>query len=262
MQKLEPLLNQQSFLLIRCFGHFIVETSHKIPLEWQRQGVKKLFALLLIYPDGVSVDKLKESLFSNKKKNQEYNLKTLIYYLRRLLEPHIEKFEESNFILYENGKYKFNFESKYYLLDLKEFILHYQRGLNAIKEKNINSGYMEYKKAAELYTGDMLEDIDLIELEGIRESYRKYYLQILLFLAEYSLNNNIYENCICYSEQILTYDKYEERAYCYLMRSYFRTGQKNLVKNKYYLCKKVIEKELKIKLSRQTEELYKQLMKI
>lgn len=256
LQQLKSVLNQQSFLLIRTFGYLEVKTYEGMTLQWQRQGTKKLLALLLLYPEGIFSDKLNEILFCNKETKTESNLRKLVHYLRELLEPDIEKSKESSFIIYKNGKYKFNFESNYYLLDLKEFLLHYQRGLTALKENNINLTYIEYKKAVDFYRGNLLEDIDLLEIETIRESYWNKCSEMLLFLCEYSFNNHKFEDCIDYSKKNITHDKYEEQAYCYLMKCYFKKGRKDLIKEQYYRCKKNIEEELEEKLSQKTEELY------
>ena len=259
VQNLETLL-KKSFILIRAFGRLEVKIGSNL-LKWQRQGLKTIFALLLLHPEGITSEKLQEKFFpKDKKEKASHNLRNLIYYLRQLLEPDIEKFKESNFILYENGIYKLSFARHYLLLDIKEFLNHYQKGFNFFKENDINKAYEEYKKAAGFYRGNLLEDIDLIDIESTREYYRNKYLNILLFLIEYSFNENKLEDCIYYSEQILNYDKYEERAYCYLMKAYFKKGRKDLITTHYRLCRKTIEKKLGMQVSTATENLYNELM--
>ena len=257
VEKLEKVMDKP-FISINVLGDFNVRIGTQ-KVRWERQNMKKLFALLVLYPNGINQDNLSEELFSEKIKGED-NLRTLIHCIRRLFESD-SKTKKSNIIFNESGRYSLNLDSLFYCFDLKEFLSHYEKGLKALKGKKNNIVYSEYMQASGYYRGDLLQDINSILLEPLKENYRRKYIDILLFLIEYTFND-MPEDCFDYIHQLLSCDRYEEQAYRYLMKYYHKKGRKDLIKKYYMEYKNIIEQELKFKLSESTEKLYKELMEV
>ena len=258
IKKLETSIPDMPLFLITAFGNLELKIGTKT-VQWERQQVKKLFALLLLYPGGITQDKLIEEILPDNK-NAESNLSKLIYKLRKFLEPEIQSVKDSKFIIYENGKYKLNLENSYYIFDVKEFLEHYEKGNKSLKSNNKEITCIEYEKGVNFYQGELLEDLNLLNLEPLKEDYRRKCISMLLFLIKYTYTNELWDECIFYCNKILNINKYEEQAYCYLMKCYSKKHWKDLVKKTYDSCKHIMKKDLKLDISESTDQLYKELL--
>ena len=255
----EAILDK-TLLLINILGSIDIKTGN-YTVQWERQNLKKLFALLVLSPSGIGQYKLIEEMFPDEDKNVEHHLRTLIYYLRKALEPDIKNVKESNFVLYENEKYKLNISDQYCILDVKEFLKHHSYGLDALKNNKHDISYCEYKKAIAFYKGDLAEGITSYDLELLRENYKRKYIDMLIFLTNYSLGGNLSDECLTYCDAIIKADKYEENAYCSLMKYYSRKGRADLVKKQYQTYKTLMKKDLKSDVPDSVQKLYDELMK-
>ena len=254
----EILMGKKIFL-INAFGPIDVTVGGS-EVIWERQYLKKIFALLLLSPQGITQDKLIEEIFPQGYKNAEHNLRNLIYYLRKIFDSDTNNSKEYSCIIYENNRYRLNFENEYYIFDVKELLKHHAAGLESLKKNKNEITYTEYKNAISFYKGDLAEGINSYDLNILRENYRRKYIDMLIFLSEYSLRNNLTDEMLNYCDRIFKTDKYEEASYCCLMKYYSRKGRPDLVKKQYQAYKGFMKKELKADVADYVRELYEELI--
>ncbi len=115
------------------------------------------------------------------------------------------------------------------------------------------------KDAVNLYRGDLLEgwyqDWCLFE----RERIQLIYLEILYKLMEYCELHREYETGVKLGEQVLRYDRAQERTHYQLMRIYYLAGNRTGALRQYERCVTSLEKDLGVKPSIRTITLYKQI---
>ena len=248
----------EKIILIRGLGPLDLKIGTDT-IQWERQNLKKLFALLLLYPNGITQNKLIEAIYNNDNKKNNDNLRKLVHFLRKILEYN-DRAKELNFIVSENEKYRLNIDAIHYVFDVKEFISHYEKGMNGIKSKNDEIACMEYKKATDLYTGDLFEGVDMMDLEPVREDYKRKCIEMFIFMIQNKYKNDFTDECMNYCNKILNIDKYEETAYDYLIMCYAKKLRKDLMKTAYMTYKKIMKKELKTNIPESTEKLYNELI--
>ena len=91
------------------------------------------------------------------------------------------------------------------------------------------------------------------------KTLKDIYLLIINKLADYSINNSDYENCITYCHKILEKDNCREDTYRMLMSSYNRLRQKNNALRWYEKCRQALITELGSTPSAETIELLNRL---
>ena len=119
------------------------------------------------------------------------------------------------------------------------------------------------EKAAELYHGGFLEDFiisDLISFQEWivfhRERYFRSMLETLQSLSKiYALQVN-YDQAYKYAWRYAYQAPLEENAHRLLMRILTLSGRRNAALQQYQLCKALVEKELGIEPSAETQQLY------
>jgi PAS domain S-box-containing protein len=247
-------------LEIFCLGILKVCSTTTQVQRWQSNRAKSVFEYLITKRSApVSRDILMDVLWPDyPSRAAANNLKTAIHDLRQNLSP---LFGNSEFpvILLSHEGYMINPEIEL-LVDSDSFEMLWNRGKHLEKEGETIEGIRHFEKAEALYQGDYLAD-SLYEEWTIsrRETLKDIYLLIINKLADYSMNNADYENCITYCHKILEKDNCREDTYRMLMSSYSRLRQKNNALRWYVNCCQTLISELGSHPSAETVSLFHRL---
>lgn len=141
---------------------------------------------------------------------------------------------DSDLLIYEDKTLAINKPGECYI-DLNEFN-------TAIKQASLTDNKKEkinfLKKAAELYSGNVLEGYYESWCEELREQYREKFIsaveQLISLLQESGLNNDL----ILYTEKLMQYDKFNLIAFKVLIKHYVNTGNKAKASKAYVKFKK------------------------
>lgn len=118
---------------------------------------------------------------------------------------------------------------------------------------------LKIQTALSLYRGDLLDgwysDWCLFE----RERLQGMYLAMLNQMIRHCESHRLYEAGLAYGTLVLGYDSASERTHRDLMRLHFMAGDRTAALRQYERCVSALAKELEIKPSQATIELYNQI---
>jgi DNA-binding SARP family transcriptional activator len=118
----------------------------------------------------------------------------------------------------------------------------------------------ELELAASIYQGDFIQD-DVCEEWVLpqREKLREVYLEVLESLSRiYSLNGKP-KTAIEICSSILEKDDCREKVHRRLMLCYHRVGNRDQALRQFHKCSQILKRELEVKPSSKTIELYKKI---
>jgi LuxR family maltose regulon positive regulatory protein len=119
---------------------------------------------------------------------------------------------------------------------------------------------IHYEKITELYQGDFLSEelyADWCYME--REYLKDQFLTSLMRMSECHERLGNFSEAISTLYRALKIDIYREDAYQKLMMLCDKAGRKGEMIRAYHLCRKAIEKDLKLELSSDTRDLFKKI---
>ena len=249
-------------LQVFCLGTFQIRVDGKAIQYWRSIKAKSLLKYLINQQGKpTSKDTLMEVLWPGYVPQlANNNLKTTVRFLRQTLSSAINKTYNLIWVLFQDGNYLINKDVNLWL-DVDQFEYHWHTGRQLEKQSKLAEAISEYKAAEKLYQGDYLRD-DLYEdwTSLRREALKDIFLSILGRLAEYAMQNELYQDCIAYCQKILVEDRCHEDAYRYLMCCYSRLGQRNRAISWYHLAEKNIKSELDISPDNKTRAIYQKLL--
>ena len=117
-----------------------------------------------------------------------------------------------------------------------------------------------YGIAESLYQGDYLQE-DLYEdwPTAQRERLRRTYCDLADRLSEHYIRNGEYNAAISLCHRVLARDNCHEPAHRRLMRCYLAQGQRHLAVRQYLTCVQVLQEELGLEPSQETDALYRSI---
>ncbi|MBL8166371.1 MAG: hypothetical protein JNJ61_30580, partial [Anaerolineae bacterium] len=115
------------------------------------------------------------------------------------------------------------------------------------------------KDAVMLYKGDLLEGWYQDWCIEERARYQDIYTEALHKLMCWCAAREQYEAAIAYGRRILHKDCAHERTHQELMRLYYLSNNRSAALRQYQLCANFLERELAVKPSRRTQELFEQI---
>ncbi len=177
--------------------------------------------------------------------------------LRKTLEPEIVKGVTSAYISRRGDSYRIDLGHAGWV-DLENFAAALRRAREA---GDPSTALTHFVAAESLYGGDFLEEELYNEwCSEPREKFRKDYLYLCKQIVAYYERQGDYQQCLEYAAKYLKVDRYAEDIYRSLMRCYGETGDKFSLTQTFKKCRDIIAKELNCGLSRETEQLYRQLV--
>ncbi|HEX2183788.1 MAG TPA: AAA family ATPase [Rubrobacteraceae bacterium] len=128
------------------------------------------------------------------------------------------------------------------------------------QEKGNADSLTALRKAAELYTGDLLEGSYDEWLLEEREWLRQRYVETLQRLATLLEERRDHARAIPYAERLLRQDPLREETYRLLMRLHDARGDRARALRVYHVCAATLERELAVEPSAPTREAYEALL--
>lgn len=249
-------------LRVCLLGPFSTSIDGQPLAAWPSNKAKALFKYLVTHRRRrVPREQLMEALWPGGDLEASSNsLRVAVHALRQVLAAASGRQEREAFILFEGNAYTFSCNLEF-SVDMEEFERRWQVGRILAKEDDWDRATKEFEAAESLYQGDFLEDDPYEEWTLVRrEALRDVQLAILGKLAESFFKLGDYEGCILRCQKILEHDTRREDVYQWLMRCHAGLGQPGRVRQWYETCVRIFEREFGLAPSRETRELYRQLM--
>jgi DNA-binding SARP family transcriptional activator len=115
-------------------------------------------------------------------------------------------------------------------------------------------------EAAALYQGDVLPDCAAEWIEADRERLRQRAKQVLTTLIGLLEQDRAFGDAIEYAQRLVRLDSLDEQAWCALMRSHSRRGDRATALHLYQQCAATLKKELGIQPSAATRITYREIL--
>lgn len=122
------------------------------------------------------------------------------------------------------------------------------------------------RRAAQLYQGPLLEGLMLSDSPTFeewlflrRDTLEQQALQTLYTLVEQLIRQGAPHEALLFAQRLVTLEPLYEGAYQHLMRIHAALGDRDGMRHQYRLCVDVLERELGVKPSVETQMLYRRL---
>jgi ATP/maltotriose-dependent transcriptional regulator MalT len=215
--------------------------------DWQAAMSKELFFFILMngpvsrdaiglefWPD-LSVKKMRNAFHST------------LYRVRRAIGP--------NGVVVEDGLYRVGD------VDLQFDVVEFKDAVDRARLLPNRDAQAEllWRRAVSLYGGDLLPEAERLWCLTERESLRTMYLEALLGLARRCEERGEFAEAISWYERVLAADELAEDTYRRLMQCYVQSGQRTKALEQYHRCQEVLDRELGVEPSEETEHLYREI---
>ncbi len=251
-------------LVLRLFGSFearlngiLLSMDHFA----RRRSLMLLKILITHYGRVLGRDELIDQLWpSDPPEDAPQLLKSATHYLRRAFgEAHDEK-SRSHFILTTANGYAFNVESGHWI-DSVEFKRAADEGLRFERQGRWREAVAALEVAADLYTGDYLEDEPFCEWAiTARRQLKELYFDVLQALARLLRSGGDYEGAIRCCRRILDLDPCLEDVHCELMELLCRCGKRTQALRQFEACRRALKEEFDSSPLLETEALYRSIL--
>jgi two-component SAPR family response regulator len=237
-------------LVIHAFGHAQVSLSGRtISIsDWQTRETRDLFFFFL-QSSPQTKEELAEIFWPDiSPPRLKMRFKTNIYRLRHAI--------GQNTILFEGERYFFNHNIDYEY-DVENFNKFLEQANSATKSSDSK---VFLQAAIDIVTGPYLADVDSDWAAVKRIRIELQYHAALIRLAGLYLDDNQAVEALEVCQTALKNDPLMEEAYRLSMRAYAILGDGSAVARVFQTCIKILDDELGVKPSRETEKLYQKVI--
>lgn len=246
--------------VVTTFGGLAITSRGRQILseDWTRKAAKMLFLLLIsFYDQPMNRESLMTLLWPDAdSRTSRNNFKVTLNCLLNILDPERMPRTSGTFIHKERTSLQFSTSEECYL-DVRDFEQFVTRG-RVLLAHHTAEGQALLQKGLALYKGDYLCGEVLNEpLLQKRDRLKLLALNGGTELANSYVNQKKYRQSIIWAEWILAIDPCWEEAYRILLISYGIQKDIAMVKQWYRRCCQVLNRELCMPVSEQTEELYR-----
>jgi tetratricopeptide (TPR) repeat protein len=257
------------YLRIYCFGRFRVyrpyESEEITAKEWGSVKAKQILAYLAARDTkkiGITRDKLVDAIWPEIDPQSLGNtFHVTLSHLRKAIEKprksESEK-EKREYVTCQAAVYRLNWEGKIWS-DLTEFLSCLESALRFQKEEKFHLMDLEYQKAAELYSSNLMEDFYDRWAEEVRDEYKEKYNIVFRRLAQSNWEKSDYEKCIRYLQSLLLSDPTDEEAHRMIMLSYALLGSRTSAIRQFKACEDNLKRYLEIEPEPETLNLHKKI---
>jgi LuxR family maltose regulon positive regulatory protein len=187
----------------------------------------------------------------------EKNFHPTISHIRKALNSNQSL--KQNFLLYREGDYLLNVDLAY-RIDIDEFDRLLTEGEAARRARQFDQCVECYEAAVALYRGEFMQGSYDPWVEEQRSYYRRQYLQLIESLAGVAEKMGDWFKATQLAQQILHDDPFREDIHCLLMRSHAGLGNKTAVREQYESLKRLLQSELGVEPSGETNETFQELV--
>ena len=237
---------------VYLFGGLDVNSKSCGHVKWISAKSMELFTYLILKQGhNISKSVIIEDIFPGMPlKNAENYLKTVVYQVRKALEPH----EANSVIISNNGFYKL--ECNNYYVDCIDFENRI-KNINYINTSNIK----EVLDIEKVFAGDLLGDTGYYWSIAEREKYLNYYLELAKKLGQYLLYNEELQQASYILKKLIKFDPFSQEVNCLFMKILANQKDKRGLIIYYDRYVKTIKNELDIYPEADVINLYEQLIK-
>ena len=252
-QRMEISIQRSPKITIQALGpgQVWLDDSLVSVTEWRTQPtVRELFFLLLSNPDGLTKEDVGLILWPDSSTKQlKVQFKNAVYRLRRALGKDI--------VIYDNEAdiYRFNWNLDYQY-DVEMFWKEIKRSKILSGDERIEA----FNAAVKVFQDNYLSEGEGLWIEVEREKIWKAYLRAELGLARLMYFKSNYHSSLAHIHRVLSRDQCQEEAHRLAMKVYATMGNQADLVRQYETCKTVLNKMLGISPSKQTENLFTELL--
>lgn len=238
---------------IYCFGDFEVH-GNSGPIKWITRKVEEMLAYFVVHRE-VNVDAwvLGEILWPEEEPEKiKTNLHTALFRLRKTIKEEglpIEIFSEKG----GRGTYRCSLNRVW--CDFMEFEENALQGI--IPEK---SNIEELERISSLYKEDLFSRKSYVWCEGKKESLRKYYINMLKYMARFYIEEGMYDTAVSALLKAATKDAYDEEIHRSLLLAYSKQKSRAALIRCHTEFKQILAEEMNIEPQSETRELFAKLI--
>ncbi|HEY1294538.1 MAG TPA: BTAD domain-containing putative transcriptional regulator [Chloroflexota bacterium] len=141
--------------------------------------------------------------------------------------------------------------------DCDLFEAHYRHGKAERDRAEYASAARCFREAVAVYAGEFVADRPYAEwAERRRTHFAERRLDVLDWLCEHALRESDMMSLLEYGREILEFDNLRERTHRHLMRAHYYLGDRGLAIRQYQQCAHLLESELGVLPSQQTQQLH------
>ena len=227
----------------------------------RRRAVTLLKILVTNYGKVVNRDELIELLWpSDAPKDAAKLLQIAVHYLRRGLGETDSPKAETSFILTEPNGYAFN-PASFHWLDARAFETKAEEGFHFERQGRWREALLALQSAAQLYTGDYLEDDLYSDWSARRRTHlRDIYFDVLLTTARLLRSTGDHEAAIRPYRRLLELDPCLEDVHRDLMEALCRCGRRTEALRQFEACRRALREEFDVAPVIETETLYRSIL--
>lgn len=225
------------------------------PLRLPQARLQALLTYLLLHRDApLSRQQVAFSFWPDTgEAHAQANLRKALYDLRRRL-PVLERYLQVDAAALEWRP------DAVFSLDVAEFEAALSQADQAQRDGQPGAHQTALEQAVALYTGDLLPDCYDEWLLAERERLRQRFLSALEQLVHLLEEKQDYRAAAAYAQQLLQADPLHEVTYRTLMQLYMHQGDRARALRIYHTCMTILQDELGVEPSPETQALYQQLL--
>jgi len=226
---------------------------------WQRIQPKAILKSLITHGStGISKDLVAEDIWTENRSPQ-MNFKVALHYLRKTLEPEMNKTFGSSYIHLKEGK--IYLDQELIDVDVDRFLAMIQQGSRHEREGNIDDALFAYREAINLYQGNFLpEDLYTPRIETRREELKDDFLDLLLTTGRIYEQRGSRNNAVALYKKALLTDPLLEAACQRLMLLLAEQGKRNDAVRAYERLKAALDRELNTQPDPATDAIYNNIL--
>lgn len=201
----------------------------------------------LLWPDSDDCDK------------STHNLHTVIYYLRRTLEPDLGRYEEPRFLRQAHGLYWIDVNAPVWS-DAEEFRTLIRRA-DALRGGDAAQALALYRRALSLYRDDFCSE-DLYEdwAVTVRERFRELYFGAAMQAAQLAVEvEGDFGEAVRVCREALAREAYREELHQAVIGYLIQAGRYGEAARQYRTCQRLLEEEFGLSPSPETRALFESM---
>ncbi len=245
-------------MVVYCLGPFRVYQDDHLLTDWESLKAKCILKYLVAHHGAPIVKDVLMDVFwpDAEPEAARRNLHQAVYSLRKTLRQRRPDFP---YVWFESDCYLLNPDTPLWL-DFEQFKQHCMDGRRLEAAGRIAEAIKKYGIAESLYEGNFLEE-DIYEdwPKAQRQHLRALYLQMADRLSEYYVQHGDAAAAIVLCRKILSLDSCYEEAHRRLIKCHLMQGQRHMAVRQFQTCAQVLQEELDLAPSDETQMLYRNI---